>query len=388
MTQCPYHQMGPLPEFFAPGEEDVKQIVTPSGDKMWLVRDYALGRMVLADDKKFSRAAAVKPDAPTFNDAQPVPESMMSMDGSEHARLRKTVTGAFTARKMAAMAPGIEELTDRYLDGLEAAGPGADIMEHLGNPLPLDVLCQLLGVPLEDSEKFRDWVEVLFDISASTPQEKGRKRLELSAYMADLIDAKRTEPQDDLLTSLIAAQDAGKLSPGELITLGLTLLMAGYETTVGQIALNLNVLLSEPGAYQDLVDHPERVDAAVEELMRVSPTTPLSFSRVATEPVQLGSVLVQAGDALMVSLLNGNRDGNVYPEPDFLEPEGRSSVHLTFGHGLHRCLGAPLGRIQLQIVFARLVSRFPGLRFADVAEPAVWKDGMGTRGLARIHVDW
>ncbi|EPH39255.1 putative Cytochrome [Streptomyces aurantiacus JA 4570] len=379
--------MGPLPEFFAPGEEDVKRIVTPSGDKMWLVRDYALGRLVLADPR-FSRAAAVGPDAPTYNDAQPVPESMMSMDGSEHARLRKTVTGAFTARKMAAMAPGIEKLTDRYLDALEAAGPGADIMEHLGTPLPLDVLCQLLGVPLEDSERFRGWVEVLFDISASTPQEKGRKRLELSAYMADLLAAKRGAPQDDLLSSLIAAQDDGRLSPGELITLGLTLLMAGYGTTVGQIALNLHVLLSEPGAYQELVDHPERVDATVEELMRLSPTTPLSFSRVATEPVRLGSALVRAGDAVVVSLLNGNRDGKVYPDPEFLEPEGRDPVHLTFGHGLHRCLGAPLGRIQLQIVFARLVGRFPGLRFADLPEPAVWKDGMGTRGFARIHVDW
>ncbi|GGS15319.1 cytochrome P450 [Streptomyces aureoverticillatus] len=387
MTRCPHHRMGPLPEFFEPGEEDVKRIVTPSGDKMWLVRDYALGRLVLAD-QRFSRAAAVEPDAPAYNDAQPVPESMMSMDGSEHARLRKTVTGAFTARKMAAMAPGIEKLTDRYLDALEAAGPGADIMEHLGTPLPLDVLCQLLGVPLEDSERFRDWVEVLFDISASTPQEKGRKRLELSAYMADLLAAKRDEPQDDLLSALIAAQDDGRLSPGELITLGLTLLMAGYGTTVGQIALNLHVLLSEPGAYQELVDHPERVDATVEELMRVSPVTPLSFSRVATEPVRLGSVLVRAGDAVVVSLLNGNRDGAVYPDPEFLRPEGRDPVHLTFGHGLHRCLGAPLGRIQLQIVFGRLVGRFPGLRFADIPEPAVWKDGMGTRGLDRIHVDW
>ncbi|MGA4839077.1 cytochrome P450 [Streptomyces sp. G45] len=390
MTQCPYHHLGPLPEFFAPDgaePDDVRRIVTPTGDKMWLVRDYALGRLVLAD-KRFSRAAAVRPDAPTFNDAQPVPESMMSMDGKEHARLRKTVTGHFTARKMAAMAPDIERLTDRYLDRLEAAGPGADLMEGLANPLPLDVLCQLLGVPLEDSAKFRDWVEVLFDISASSPQVKGRKRLELSAYMADLLARKRAAPQDDLLSSLIQAQDRGELSPGELITLGLTLLMAGYETTVGQIATSAHVLLSQPGAYRDLAGHPERVDAAVEELMRVSPTTPLSFSRVATEPVRLGGALVQAGDAVMVSLLNGNRDAKVYPEPDLLAPEGRDSVHLTFGHGLHRCLGAPLARVQLQIVFARLVRRFPGLRLADVPEPAVWKDGMGTRGLSRLLVAW
>ncbi|WKX68651.1 cytochrome P450 [Streptomyces sp. XD-27] len=390
MTQCPYHNLGPLPEFFAPGgpdEDDVRQIVTPTGDKMWLVRDYALGRLVLAD-KRFSRTAAVRPGAPTFNDAQPVPESMMSRDGKEHARLRKTVAGHFTARRMAAMAPRVERLTDRYLDRLESAGPGADLMEGLADPLPLDVLCQLLGVPLEDGATFRDWVEVLFDISASSPQEKGRKRLELSAYMADLLAEKRSAPQDDLLTSLIQAQDRGELTPGELITLGLTLLMAGYETTVGQIATSAHVLLSEPGAYRELVDHPDRVDAAVEELMRVSPTTPLSFSRVAVEPVRLGSVLVQAGDGVMVSLLNGNRDGKVYPEPEYLAPESRDNVHLTFGHGLHRCLGAPLARLQLQIVFGRLVRRFPHLRFADVPEPAVWKDGMGTRGLSRLLVDW
>lgn len=387
MTQCPYHRMGPLPDFFEPGDEDVQQFVTSAGDKMWLVRDYALGRLVLAD-KRFSRAAAVAPGAPMFNDAQPVAESMVSMDGAEHARLRKTVIGAFTARKMAAMAPGITQVADRCLDALAERGPGADLMECLADPLPLDVLCQLLGVPPADGATFRDWVEVLFDISTGSPQEKGRKRLELSGYMADLLATKRRTPADDLLSALIRAQDRGELSPGELITLGLTLLMAGYETTVGQIALSAHVLLSDPAGYRDLVEHPERVDAAVEELMRLTPSTPLSFSRVATEPVRLGSVQVQAGEALMVSLLNGNRDPKVYPEPDLLEPGGRDAVHLTFGHGLHRCLGAPLGRIQLRIVFRRLVARFPGLRFADVPEPVVWKDGMGTRGLSRLLVAW
>ncbi|WP_431042206.1 cytochrome P450 [Streptomyces sp. P1-3] len=387
MSQCPVQRLGPLPEFMEQGPEDVVRIVTPAGDKMWLVRDYALGRMVLAD-KRFSRADAVRPNAPQFTDAQPVPDSMMSMDGAEHARLRRIVTGAFTNRRVAAMAPDIERLADQYLDAIAAEGPGTDLVEGLAAPLPLVVLCSLLGVPLEDSARFRDWVEVLFDISASSPREKGRRRLELADYMADLIDRKRRRPGDDLLSSLIKAHDQGDLSMGELITLGLTLLMAGYETTVGQIGLSVLVLLSDPPAYEELVRQPEGVDAAVEELLRVTPTTPLSFSRVATEPVPLGSVTIQAGEGVMVSLLHGNRDGNVFAEPEHLASDGRDAVHLTFGHGLHRCLGAPLARLQLQIVLHRLLRRFPTLRLAAVPEPVVWKDGMGTRGLSRLLVEW
>ncbi|MFH8470703.1 cytochrome P450 [Streptomyces sp. NPDC017991] len=387
MRQRTAGQLGPLPEFLQAGSDDVVPVVTPAGDKMWLVRDYALGRSVLTD-KRFSRASAVLPAAPKFNDAQPTPNSMMSMDGSRHTQLRRIVSGAFSTGRIAAMRPLVEELADRHLDAMVAHGPGADFVEHLAAPLPLAVLCTLLGIPAEDGSRFRGWVEVLFDISASSPREKARHRVELADYITDLVNRKRQRPEDDLLTTLIGLHDQGELTMSELLTLGLTLLMAGYETTAGQLSLSLLSLLSDPDAHQELVARPERTAAVVEELLRINPATPLAFPRVAVQPVELGSVTVQAGEAVLVALVHGNRDGKVFAEPESLALTGQDAVHLTFGHGVHRCLGAPLARLQVCLVLERLLRRFPALRLAAVDTPVVWKDGLATRGLSRLHVDW
>ena len=422
-------RLGPLPGFLASGAPDsgVGPIVTPMGDKMWLVRDYALARQVLTDPR-FSRAEAVKPQAPRFNDAQPAPDAMMGMDGADHARLRRIVSGAFSTGRIAAMAPAVERLADEHFDRLAAAGPGADLIEGLATPLPLAVLCSMLGIPTADAGIFRDWVEVLFDIAASTPREKSRRRIELVDYMGDLVEQKRRRvsdgtPDDDLLTALLAAQDQGQLSMGELLTLGLTLLMAGYETTVGQIGLSVLALLSDPVALENLRDDPTpaSLDATVEELLRLTPATPMSFPRVATEPVQLGTVAIQAGEGVVISLLHGNRDADVWAQPTGLCPytpgaanhgaadssitgitgitditgitgitgfTGHSAVHLTFGHGVHRCLGAPLARLQLRIVLAGLLRRFPNLRVAAGRDSVVWKEGLSIRGLAHLRVEW
>ncbi|WNV87569.1 cytochrome P450 [Umezawaea sp. Da 62-37] len=378
--------LGPLPAFMTPGD-GVVPFVTPMGDKMWLVRDYALGRLVLAD-QRFSRAEATKPHAPRFNDSQPAPDAVMSMDGADHARLRRVVSGAFSTRRVAALAASVEGLTDERLDALAASGPGADLVEGLATPLPLSVLCSMLGIPPEDGGIFRNWVEVLFDISASTPREKSRRRLELVDYMGELIERKRHSADEDLLTGLITAHDAGTLSQGELLTLGLSLLMAGYETTVGQIGLSVLALLSDPVVHADLRARPEILDPVVDELLRLTPSTPLSFPRVALEPVRLGAVTVQTGEAVVVSLLHGNRDTTTWERPEGLHPRGHDTPHLTFGHGVHRCVGAPLARLQLRIVLERLLRRFPDLRVADGPDSVVWKEGLSIRGLARLRVDW
>ncbi|WP_165986390.1 cytochrome P450 [Streptomyces sp. YIM 98790] len=388
MRQISGGRLGPLPEFLDHDDgRDVVPVVTPAGDPMWLVCDYALGRRVLTD-QRFSRAEAAAPHAPQIIDAQPVPDSIASLDGAEHSRLRRIVAGAFSTGKVAAMAPDIERLAGRHLDAMAAAGPGADLIEGLAAPLPLAVLCSLLGVPEEDSGTFRTWVEVLFDISASSPREKARRRLELAHYMADLIELKRRSPQDDLLTAMVGAHDRGELTMSELLALGLALLMAGYETTVAQIGLSVLFLLSEADGWPGLVRRPDRLPAVAEELLRLTPSTPVSFSRVALETVPLGSVTVRAGEAVLVSLLHGNRDGGAFPDPARLAPDGHDAMHLTFGHGLHRCVGAPLARLQLRLVLEHLIRRFPALRLAAGPDSVAWKDGMGTRGLSRLQVAW
>ncbi|MFD6189266.1 cytochrome P450 [Streptomyces sp. NPDC060275] len=380
--------LGPVPYFLEqPGGEDVVPFVTPAGDRMWLVCHYSLARRVLTDER-FSRAEAVKPHAPQLIDAQPVPASMASMDGTDHTRLRRLVAGAFSTRRTAALRPRIERLADQHLDALAAAGLGADLVHELAAPLPVAVLCSLLGIPPEDVPQFRGWVEVLFDLSLGTPEKKARHRLELADYMADLIERKRRTPSVDLLSSMIEAHDRGEVSMDELLTMGLALLMAGYETTVGQLGLSVLSLLADPVAYADLSERPGDLVPTVEELLRLNPSTPLSFSRVALVTMPLGSITVRAGEAVMVSLLHGNRDSGTFPEPHGLRPSRRDAAHLTFGHGIHRCVGAPLARLQLQVVLGRLTQRFPTLRLASHPEPVIWKDGLGTRGLARLLVEW
>jgi cytochrome P450 len=381
------HGADPLPAFMQDGPEEITPVVAPTGDTLWLVRGYTLGRTVLTD-KRFSRAAAVRPHVPKLTEAEPSPDSIMSMDGAEHARLRRIVAGVFTARRIAGMAPHIRRLADEHLDRMDSAGPPADIVNDLASPLSLTVLCQLLGIPPEDNKKFKDWVEVLFDISSSTPQQKAGRRLELFEYMADLVDRKRSRQDDDLLTSLIAVHDQGELSTRELLSLGLALLTAGYETTIGQIGLMLLSVLSDPDTRASLGTDAGLVPSVVEELLRLTPSTPVSFPRVALEPVGLGGVTISAGEAVIVSLLHANRDETIFSCPSRLLPGERDSTHLTFGHGIHRCLGAPLARLQLQIVLTQLLERFPGVQLAAGPDAVAWKDGLATRGLSRLLVTW
>ncbi|MFD6157252.1 cytochrome P450 [Nocardia sp. NPDC060256] len=387
MTTAHITDLGPLPDFLDKHDDaDMLAIPTPGGTA-WLVRDYSLARRVLAD-QRFSRAAAAAPGNTKAADVQPTAASMMSMDGAEHLRLRRVLTGAFSPKRMTALTPSIEALADRYLDSMIAAGPVVDLIAHVATPMPLSVLCTLLGVPREDHTLFKDWVDVLFDLSVSTPREKARRRLEISAYMSDLITAKRGTTDEDVLMDMILAHDEGRMSVSELLTMGLTLLMAGYQTTVGQIGVAVHALLSNRTAYEALLNDPGLLDGTVDELIRLTPSTPLAFIRVAVEPLPLGSVEVAAGDTVIVSLLHGNRDGAAFPDPLQLHPDRDGNGHLTFGYGPHRCLGATLARLQLRIVLDRLLNRLPRLRIADCPDAVVWMDGMAVRGLSQFLVEW
>lgn len=387
MSQYDFDKLGPLPELLGDRAGAVTSVITPAGDPMWLVRDYALARLVLTD-RRFSRAEAVKPDAPWLNDAQPTPDSMMSMDGADHARLRRLVAGMFSTGRAAAMAPTIERVVSGHLDQIEASGPGTDLVAGLAAPLPLAVLCSLLGVPEEDSTRFRGWVEVLFDISATSPREKARHRLDLNRYMLELIRRKRERNEPDVLSELIAAHDRGEMSMPELVTMGLALLMAGYETTVGQIGLTVLALLTDPQTHAAVRESPDRLASTIEELTRLTPATPISFPRIAVEPVPLGDVTVQAGEAVVVSLLDANRDGQAFAEPAVLRSDRHGPGHLTFGHGAHRCLGAPLAGLQVHLAVELLLRRFPGLRLDPSPDAVLWKNGLATRGLTRLRVTW
>ncbi|MEU8244591.1 cytochrome P450 [Actinoplanes missouriensis] len=358
---------------------------TPLGDVMWLVRDYTLGRRVLTDSR-FSRAAAARPGAPQLSSSGPAPTSIMSLDGSDHARLRRIVAMAFTTGRMARLRPFVEQTATDLLTTLAQKGSPADLITGYASPLPATVLGVLLGVPPADRPLFESSVEVVFDLTAGTDDEKARHQLRLVDYMVSLVTQKQSDPGDDLMTMLVGAHQQGQLSKAELVSLGLALLTAGYETTAGQLGLSVLALLrtGEPGRY---AADPARLEGIVEELMRLSPATPVSFPRVATEDVDLGPVTVAAGEAVLVSFLEGNRDESIYPEPATVLA-GRQAPHLTFGHGVHRCLGAPLARLQLRTALELLFRRFPDLRLAPGDDAVVFKSGLLTRGLARLAVTW
>jgi cytochrome P450 len=377
--------IGPLPALLAPpASGPVVRVPAPTGDEVWLVRDHRLARLVLTDPR-FSRAGAVRPEAPKVNTVNPARSSMMSMDGAEHARLRRLVAGAFAPRRIAALVPDIEQLIDSLLVDVSTMDRPVDLIAAFASPLPIAVISSLLGVPAEDRTLVQEWAGVLFDVTASTPREKARRGFALFAYMAKLIRRSRAMPSEDLLGDLIAAHDAGALTEPELIDLALAILTAGYETTVGQLGLSVLSLLCDDEARAALGRGTEGI---VEEYLRLTPATPMSFSRLATEDVRLGEVLVEAGQAVVVSLLHANRDGSVFAEPDRLDPARHAGSHLTFGRGAHFCLGAGLARLQLNLAIRALFERMPELRLADVPEPFGWYEGLATRGLTHLLVTW
>ncbi|MFJ2743691.1 cytochrome P450 [Streptomyces sp. NPDC087440] len=352
----------------------------PNGVGVWAVSDYHLARQVLADPR-FSRAAAVAPDVPKVASIDPSPDSIVSLDGKAHSRLRRIVAGAFTERRISALGPFIETRSSELLDAMANGGRSADLVAGLAAPLPLSVLCYMLGVPEADRESFREWVPVLFDLDGEGAEIRTRAFL-LTHYMTKLISGKRKEPGGDLISALIqAADEEGKLTNRELVTLSLALLMAGYDSTADQITLAFLSLLHDPTRAAALRADPSLVPAEVEELLRINPSAPLSFSRAVTEPVQLADVTISPGEPVLVFLMGANRTRD-----DSGNPAG--IPHLTFGRGVHRCLGAPLARLQLATVIRLTLERFPSLALADDVERLDWKPAAATRGLKSLRVQW
>ncbi|MFF9350693.1 cytochrome P450 [Streptomyces sp. NPDC014734] len=373
--------VGPLPIPCDPeGAPPVQWMHMPNGVGVWAVSDYHLARQVLADPR-FSRTAAVAPDVPKVASIDPSPDSIVSLDGKEHARLRRIVAGAFTERRISALGPFIETRAGELLDAMAAGGRSADLVADLAAPLPLSVLCHMLGVPEADRESFREWVPVLFDLDGEGAESRTRAFL-ITHYMTKLIGSKRREPGGDLISALIqAADEEGKLTSRELVTLSLALLMAGYDSTADQITLVFLSLLHDPARAAALRADPGLVPAEVEELLRTNPSAPLSFSRAVTEPLQLADVTISPGEPVLVFLMGANRTRDVSGNP-------AGNPHLTFGRGVHRCLGAPLARLQLATVVRLTLDRFPHLALAEDIDGLDWKPAAATRGLKSLRVHW
>ncbi|MER8001492.1 cytochrome P450 [Streptomyces sp. NPDC095613] len=362
------------------------RVQLPYGEPAWLATRYADARFVLGD-RRFSRAAERDHDDPP----RPMPAKrtggILSMDPPDHTRLRTLVTKAFTVHRMEKMRPDIARLADDLVDGLIETGPPVDLVEDYALPIPVAVICQMLGVPVADRPLFREWSDAALSTSRLTAEEFLAKRQELTDYMAGLVAQHRAKPADDLMSALIEARDVGdRLSETELIDMCVGLLVAGHETTASQIPNFVHVLLDHPDQMRLLAERPELIAGAVEELMRFVPLgAGAAFPRYATEDIEVGGTLVKAGEPVLVATGAANRDAIRFSAPGVLDVERRQVQHLGFGHGVHHCLGAPLARVELQEALRALLTRLPGLRLAG---DVVWKDQMLVRGPRTMPVGW
>lgn len=370
--------------------EPISRVRLPYGGEAWLVTRYADVKAVFADPR-FGRAATVRADVPRI---QPEPASegvLMSLDPPEHTRLRKTVTRAFTVRRVEGLRPGTEKIAADLLDSIETAGPPVDLVAAYAVPLSVAVICKLLGVPVADQPMFSRWSDALLSTTANTATEMVEAADAMADYFAELVARRRRQPTDDLLGEMVRVRDGDgdRMSERELVTLARDLLLAGHETTASQITNFTYVLLQHPAELARLRERPELMPSAVEEMMRYVSLGSGGFRcRVAAENVELNGVSIRAGEAVFAPTIAANWDETVFQQPDRLDIERGHNPHVGFGHGQHHCLGAQLARMEINVALTALLRRFTGLRLAVPEAQLRWKRGMQIRGPRSLPLSW
>jgi len=357
-------------------------ILTRYDDAVMVLRDPRFGREGMAD--LLEARLGIGGDPTDTRD-------MLFRDPPDHTRLRALVSRAFTPRVVEAMRPHIQDIVDGLLDRLEA-GHGMDVIEDLAYPLPVTVICEMLGVPTADQDVFRQWsADIARSLDAAIlPADsevipRGREaRIALRAYLRSLIATRRRNPRADLLSALIAVEEEGsKLSEGELVSTCALLLIAGHETTVNLIGNGVLALLRHPDQLRALADDPTLIQSAVEELLRYDGPVQRT-GRMATADVEIGGKQIPKGSVVVAAIGAANRDPAHFPDPERLDITRRDNRHIAFGFGIHFCLGAPLARIEGQVAIGTLLRRVPALKL--VSDTPVWRESSVLRGLKTLPV--
>ena len=364
-------------------QRPVSRVIMPGGTPVWLVTGYAEARAMLADPRLRKRPPGWHPQPDLIFAALDV--HMLNSDPPDHERLRRLVNKAFTARRVERLRPRITAITTELLDDMSTR-PEVDLLASFAFPLPITVICELLGVPVADRDDFRTWSATAVSDTASLELSRAHASA-LIHYFTALLAAKRHEPADDLLSALISARDEGdRLSENELVAMAFLLLVAGHETTVNLIGNGVLALLLNRAELARLRADPSLTGGAVEELLRyVNPVNNATF-RFAAEPVEIGGVHIRRGDLVLVALSSANRDPSRFGALDRLDLGRDASGHLAFGHGIHYCLGAPLARLEAEIAFSHLLARFGSMRLAVPAESLRWRPSILIHGLESLPV--
>ena len=319
---------------------------------------------------------------------------MLNMDPPDHTRVRGLVNQIFTAKRVAKLEPRIQAIADQLLDRVQEQGQ-MDLIDDYAFPLPITVICELLGIPARDRNRFRHWSHAFVTSSANITrsQKKFRKTKRLMEdfirYMTKLFDERRRQPQDDLITSLLQVEEAGdRLSQEELYSMIILLVVAGHETMVNLIGNGVLALLTHPAELNKLRVNPELMATAIQELIRYDGPVERAMMRFAADDIAFDEGTIQRGDVVSLVLSAANRDPAVFPDPDRLELERDASRHVGFGGGIHYCLGAPLARIEARIAIEMLLRRLPNLRLAVPIDELRWRTVPVIRGMYHLPVAW
>jgi cytochrome P450 len=369
----------------------VSPLVFPDGHEGWLVTGYDEVRRLMADTRFSSRqdlgplhVPYEVPGMPAVTEPSPqVPGLFISMDPPDHTRLRRMLTGAFTVKRMRELGDHIGDIAERQLAQMARLTPPVDLVREFALPVPLLVICELLGVPYEDRGSFQTNSATFMEKDVEL-EKKMAAYTGLTSYLAELVTRKRATPGEDILSDLAGRDD---LTVEELTGIAFLLLLAGHETTVNMLGLGTFALLEHPEQPAELRAHPDLMPGAVEELLRYLSVADIFF-RYATEDLELGGETIGEGSTVVVSLLAANRDPRRFDDPDTLDIRRNARGHLSFGHGVHQCLGGQLARIEMRAGLSGLLRRFPTLELAVPAHEVRLRTDMNIYGVHELPVTW
>jgi cytochrome P450 len=379
----------PYPVYAALREKGpVHKVRIPEGAEAWLVVGYEAGRAALVDPRLSKQW---KNASPFFALSSPsAGPHMLNSDPPDHERLRKLVVREFTARRIEQLAPRVRQITDELLDAMLALPEGrADLVEALSFPLPISVICELLGVPMLDRSAFRAWTGTV--LTDPDPQARRKATGEVAAYLSELLERKRAVPGQDLMSALIRTtdEDGDRLSADELLGTAWLLLVAGHETTVNLISNGVLALLTHPDQLAFLREDMTLMDNAVEEMLRYDGPVETPTFRFTTEPVEIGTTVIPGdGELVLVALADANHDPARFPDPGRFDIRRPAGGHVAFGHGIHYCLGAPLARLEARIAIRALLERCPHLTLDAHPAALTWRHGMLIRGPHQLPIRW
>ena len=382
------HPLDPPPAYREiRADRPISRVVMPDGQQVWLITRHDHCRKVLTD-RRFS-SDPTTPGYPSYISGDtPLPDGFfLNQDPPDHTRLRSLVTRQFVISEMERLRPRMQSLVDRLIEDLIQGGTTADLVTQLALPMAAGVICDLLDVPYDDHRIFVRLTDIILDRS-SEPAQVGEAATELMAYFSQLVSIRIENPGADILSTLVGPYEQEAISYDEFVGLAALLMLSGYDTMAQMIGLGTLALFDHPDQQAELKSEPRLYPKAVEELLRFLSINHSGLPRAATERVEIDGCEIEEGEGLLVLINAANRDPEAFVEPDRLDIHRDSRHHVAFGHGLHKCVGLALARVELEVVFRSLFARLPNLHLAVPIDDLTFRHEMVLYGVRHLPIEW